>query len=631
MTCDLYLFRTVAVVFAFHALVEFCDAGQLNDQINGDALSHQVTLPPRTDDSTFLRRVFLDSIGRIPTTSEARAFLTSASPSKREELIDSLLNSDGYSKRWFHFWADLLRLSTDGDITRSGIVGAAYSQWLRTALDDNLPYDQFVRDLVGSQGNIWEPEHAGTVGFYERDFGMPLDHFSNLMRVFAGTRMECAQCHNHPFDQWTQMDFYRMAAFTHSVRAGKYPAIYEAIKEPERTAINTITIPMRFGSVLPRYYPLRLPHDYAYDDAKPLQEISTRTAFGEIVETSGTEPGNAVFARWLTSPKNPRFTRVIVNRLWQELFGAPLVPLPLDDLRDGTKAVNPGLEQALIELMISENYDLRKFLGTVMKSEAYQRRVQVNGPPLGMPPSPHAPLLRRMRAEQVWDSLVALIVDDPDRIDLQKELYRVRYLGDLRNRAAKISGTPEAVVAWLGTGAGKEFVASRGKETVPELERQLSEIAATQAESKKRTEAVWNSSLGTKSDFTNWRAIQNQLYRASELGSPAPRGHFLRTFGQSDREMISNSSDDATVPQALAIFNDELTEAVGNPFSKLSRDIVESVDSANHQLDSLFLGLFARFPIESEREKFAEMMNSKGGRQNLIAALLMTSRFQFIE
>lgn len=286
------------------------------------------------------------SVGRAPTLTEANRFLDSSNPEKRDHLIDSLLDSDGYAEHWFHFWTDLLRLSTDSAITRSGVAGQAYSQWLLDSLKKNVPYDQFVRNLIGRQGNIGQKENAGAVGFYPRDFGMPLENFGNLMQLFAGTRMECAQYHNHPFDRWTQMDFYEMAAFTYSIRASKYPDIYTLTRGPERSTINQLTIPMRFGTVTSRANPLKLPHDYQYDDAESFTKIAASTSFGDSVSLQPGELQIAAFARWMTAPSHPR---VIVNHLWSRRFRAPLVPPPLDDLRDETLAYNPTLESGLMQ------------------------------------------------------------------------------------------------------------------------------------------------------------------------------------------------------------------------------------------------------------------------------------------
>lgn len=587
--------------------------------IEADCEAAGVELPPMSDDATFLRRVYLDGIGRIPTLEEARSFLDSEDSYKRTKLIDELLASEGYAKHWFHFWADLLRVSTDVKITRSGIVGSAYVEWIQNALDENRRYDQMVRDLVGRQGNVWEPENAGAVGFYLRDFAMPLDHFGILMQVFAGTRMECAQCHDHPFDRWTQRDFHQLAAFTFGVRAGKYPQIYNEVKGADRTAVNKITIPMRFASVQSRAWPLKLPHDYAYDDARPGDAVTASFVFGPKTAMQSDDASSAeTFARWLTDPEHPRFTRVIVNRLWYELFGAPLVPPPLDDLRDDTAAWNPALEAESITLMRNSGYDLRAFLASVMKSNAYQRRATAREYQPGERQFFEAPFVRRMSAEQVWDSYVTLITDDAERPNFSRRAYRERYLNDLRLRAAKVCHKgPDEVRAWLRTAAGKSFVASpRAKDCA-----KADALAEQQKIWMKALDRWKKSASGSAAEFNQWKSQHYRLYRASELETPMPPGHFLRTFGQSDRDLPNNANRNSSVPQALAIFNSEMSAAVQNAWSPVMRAAREPRTVA----DALFLSILTRPPTEHERGVAAGE-----SPEDLVAALLATAEFLFV-
>jgi len=615
---------SVALAVLIQLLIVCPVSANVDALIAADCEAQGVPIPAAADDATFLRRVYLDAIGRIPTLPESREFLTSTAPEKRAQLIDSLLNSEGYAKHWFHFWADLLRVSTAAEVTRSGIVGSAYCEWILQALRDNRPYDQMVRDLVGRQGNIWEPENAGAAGFYLRDFGMPLEHFGILMQVFAGTRMECAQCHDHPFDRWTQLDFHKMAAFTYGVRASKYPAIYEQIRGVDRVAINKITIPMRFGSVLPRHYPLKLPHDYAYDDAKPLDTVPAETVFSEKVYAraplgSGTE--SASFARWLTAPDHPRFTRVIVNRLWRHLFGAALVPPPLDDLRDDTAAWNPELEAELMQNMVRSGYNLRVFLASVMKTSAYQRAALRRDYAPGERQTFEAPYLRRMSAEQVWDSFATLVTALPERPYYQRQAYRERYLNDLRVRAEKVCyKSPESVRTWLHSAEGKAFAEQRNKAP--------SSIADSLVEQQRKQfqalDSFKDSNIGTSQQFNQWKALHSQLYRASELETPAPPGHFLRTFGQSDRTQTNHSRRDSSVPQMLALFNSELTSAVLNPYSTILR-LSAAAGNRRSQARTLFLGILSRSPSEAELA-----IAEREAPADLAAALLSTAEFLFI-
>jgi hypothetical protein len=124
-------------------------------------------------------------------------------------------------QHFFNYWADVLRVTSNGQQTGQ-ITGAAYMNFVKQSLRDNKPYDEFVRDMVAAQGKAWE---NGAIGYYMRDRGMPLDNMANTVRVFLGTRIECAQCHNHPFDKWTQMQFYKMAAFTYGVQTRTTTAV----------------------------------------------------------------------------------------------------------------------------------------------------------------------------------------------------------------------------------------------------------------------------------------------------------------------------------------------------------------------------------------------------------------------
>ena len=162
-------------------------------------------------DEVFLRRAYLTVVGRIPTLDETKAFLTWQSPQKRTKLIDNLLASDGYVHHYFNFWADVLRAQSQG--VGDSTTSLNYLNFIRKSLRENKPFDQFARELVSAEGTCFD---TGAIGYYMRDRGMALDNLSNTVRIFLGTRMECAQCHDHPFDKWTEKQLFEMAAFTHN-------------------------------------------------------------------------------------------------------------------------------------------------------------------------------------------------------------------------------------------------------------------------------------------------------------------------------------------------------------------------------------------------------------------------------
>lgn len=163
-----------------------------------------VEAAPPASDEVFVRRAYLDLVGRIPTRGEALAFLNDSDGDKRDALVGQLLESEGHAAHLFHFWADLLRLNSRAHGGQGQMTAKPYVAHVRRRVGENMPYDEFVRELLSAQGKVWENP---AIGYYMRDIGMPLDNLALTSRIFLGTRIECAQCHNHPFDKWSQMDF----------------------------------------------------------------------------------------------------------------------------------------------------------------------------------------------------------------------------------------------------------------------------------------------------------------------------------------------------------------------------------------------------------------------------------------
>ena len=189
-------------------------AKKIDDFIYANLNKNNLTPYDEISDEQFVRRVYLSIIGRIPTIAEADRFLESTSADKHSLLIRELLSNDaGYTAHHYQFWADLLRIPTRVDYT------LFYREWIKDQIRVNTPYDELVRKLVSGHGLIFDNPAAA---YYLRDAGMALDNMSNSVRIFLGTRLECAQCHDHPFDKWSQMDYFKMAAYTYDfdVRMG---------------------------------------------------------------------------------------------------------------------------------------------------------------------------------------------------------------------------------------------------------------------------------------------------------------------------------------------------------------------------------------------------------------------------
>jgi hypothetical protein len=705
-----------------------------------------------TSDEVFVRRIHLDLAGRIPTLAEVQRFLSDKHPDKRTSLIADLLSRESYVSHSFNYWADVLRLKSHF-VNTANVVPAAYAKYLKDSLRANKPYDQFVRELLSAKGYAWE---NGAVGYYLRDPEMPLDNMALTTRVFLGTRIECAQCHDHPFDKWKQTEFYRLAAYTYGNRAmneafggardairARQDAILDDFKREKaaskdggkaaemrknerldameyrrivgiiKSCVGQLFSPIgleRKASVL------KLPADFHEMDGKPGDIVTPATIYGKAPALASADDPVDAFARWATSADNPNFTRVIVNRMWKRMFGVALTE-PIDDLRDDSLAMVPALETHLMKLMVEWKYDLRAFTAAIAGTRAYQSAVVQEEFSRGGVFNFQGPLLRRMTAEQVWDSLVALASYEPDARDLAREARDERriavshmacdaYLNfdgtklvdmayarlaadmewETRMRAVK-----EGLIVAKRAGDSKKEYELRRKEG--ELTRERAETfvrdflmpvltnlarikggpdakpivdpgykintnpnvltsetwksmyvpgygpapktpeqVASEARAEKERLAALSAKIGVPERDRNafvayCEGTKAEWRRASELDSPSPRGHLLRTMGQSDREFVENANPNASIPQALALMNSELISKKGllSPHSPLMR----SVASADDPVDAAFLTLLSRRATQRERELLAK--TAKGNTEDLIFAILNTKQFMFVQ
>jgi len=623
---------------------------------------------PVANDETFLRRTYLDIAGRIPTYQETTSFLRDTSTNKREALVDNLLDSEGYNSHAFTFWADILRLK-DRFGGGGGNYGApiAYIKWVKEAIRDNLPYDKFVHELLNSEGYSWD---NGAVGYYMRDSGMPLDNMSNTVQVFLGTQMVCAQCHNHPFDKWTQMDYYQLAAFTYGAHtrvnnplrgkaqylmrqefAAKFkkegkPSKLEAKKYENNLrkkfgrASSEIFKPIAYGVQEMHNRHLQLPHDYQYSDAKPKQKVTPGTIFGDEINLEHFETRRKSYVEWMTSPQNPRFTKVIANRLWKRAMGRGLIE-PVDDIRDDTESANPQLSAYIEKQLIALGYDMKQFLRAIYNTRAYQGE-GFSGELSVVDKYPfQGPIVKRISAEQIWDSYVTLALPNPDH-----------RLASLKNADSKLaaynryekilnSKSPKQVVDMIKEGAKLEARTNDEMRTIQEkiLKAQDREDFAMVSDLKreygmKRRERESNYMLlatggidvmksngssakgmmfynrmePDRNESAHWKGFNRNLLRASELPNPAPAGHFLRQFGQSDRELIENASDDASIPQVLTLLNGRHLYEIVRPQAPLTLSIREK-ETPKEKIRVIYLSILNRLPDADEMAICMEVVN----------------------
>lgn len=295
-------------------------------------------------DSTFHRRAYLRIIGRLPTPDETRRFLADDAADKRGALVDRLLERPEYADFWANKWADLLRPNP----YRVGIKAVwNLDAWLRRAFRNNMPYDQFVYELVTAKGSTWQ--NGATVIYRDRPSTVEIG--SSVSQLFLGVRLECAKCHHHPFEVWSQDDFYGFAAFF--ARVGHHGRISPPISGGEELIFTA-----RRGSLI---------------HGRTGEVVEPKTLTGETF--AGLDPDEDPrdsLAKWMLDPSNPYFAQVMANRVWSELMGRGIVE-PIDDIR----ATNPATNQPLLDYLAEEfrrgKYDIKNLIRTIATSKAFSR------------------------------------------------------------------------------------------------------------------------------------------------------------------------------------------------------------------------------------------------------------------
>ncbi len=354
-------------------------AVRIDAQIQG-ALS-DTTLAPRASDAEFLRRVHLDLIGRIPTVAEARAFLDSTSPQKRPALVESLLATPEYTANAARLWRTVLVPQATTNL-QTQYLGVSVEAWVREKLRSGVTDAGLVRDLLTARLDYldWTPEKKANpasglspVGFYQANDLKPETVSAAVSRVFLGLKLECAQCHDHPFDVWTQKQAWESAAFFASVA----PLSAEDLAVEGLSNRKTLKIADTGKTATAKFL-----------DGKPMIGENPRVAFAD----------------WLTSNDNPHFAHVMANRVWANLFGVGLVD-PLDDWGPHNLPSHPELLDELAEAYRTGGFDPKVLIRAIMATDAYQRTSRLTDPSQTNPQSFARMTVKGLSAEQLFDSL----------------------------------------------------------------------------------------------------------------------------------------------------------------------------------------------------------------------------------
>ncbi|MGE0607048.1 MAG: DUF1549 and DUF1553 domain-containing protein [Pirellulales bacterium] len=341
---------------------------------------------PVCDDATFLRRVTLDVCGRLPTQEEAAAFLASSDPAKRDRLIDDLLRSPDYADFFANKWTALLKNRRDDESDR--VSNFAFHAWVRDGFLANKPYDQFVRELLAATGTvIGNPP----VAWYKRVVE-PKQQVEDVSQLFLGVRMQCAQCHHHPFERWSQDDYFSFVAFFSQVGRKPSGTRGEDLIFHKRGIAQAIN--MKTGV--------------------PLKPAALGDSVGAI--TADDDP-RLKLADWMVDKDNSFFAKALVNRYWKHFFTRGLID-PEDDIRDSNPPTNPALLAALEQRFLESGFDLKDLIRVITQSHLYQLSSVPNNHNLSDRQNYSRYYPRRLQAEVLLDAIDRLAETQTDFANL---------------------------------------------------------------------------------------------------------------------------------------------------------------------------------------------------------------------
>ncbi|MBY0459688.1 MAG: DUF1549 domain-containing protein, partial [Gemmataceae bacterium] len=339
-------------------------------------------------DEVFIRRAYLDLTGTLPDPKDVLAFVGDDKPNKRDALVDRLLETPEYAYFFANKWADILRVKRRGQPNRA--YGTfAFHTWIREAIASDKPYDDFVRDVLCAIGD--ETKAPATVWY--KEVRTPEQFVDDVSQVFLGQRLACAQCHHHPYEKWSQDDYWGVAAFFGRVgfKTVQTPGIANQQQNQKQILFVRAT-----GSV----------QNKRTNQPAPMKALDA----DPMTATSDEDP-RAKFADWMTSPKNPFFAKTVANRYWAHFFGRGIVD-PLDDMRVTNPPSNPELLDALAQNLVDNKYSLKALVKTICKSRTYQLSAEPNEFNTSDKQSFARYYPKRLQAEVLFDA-VAKLTDSP--------------------------------------------------------------------------------------------------------------------------------------------------------------------------------------------------------------------------
>jgi hypothetical protein len=589
----------IACILLFCTTIFSAPITQLNELSNNidgiiqkQATSANVKLNDVVNEDTFIRRAYLSIIGRAPTYEEYELYNKAPVNTRRQQLIAFLMKHPGHVSHMFNFWSESLRLR-ERLTNINNFSGGPYIDYIKDSIASNKPYSKFVSDLLTATGSYYDNP---ATGYFYRDLGMPMDNLIATGKVFMGTDIGCAQCHDDPFQDFTQMQFYKMAAMFNQVELrgrgkDKDPAVaarQKALREEVdalikadpmknrglNNQINNFVAAMRANLEVDESRTLKLPHDYKYTDAKPQDAVEPAVLTGKTVISNKSDMRKDVVA-WLVNPEHPTFTKNIVNRYWKWVFGKYIIE-DYDNIHDSEK-LNSELMNALAKTFIAVNYDSRQFLYVLYNTKLFQREIYDGAFSNSDKFVFIGPVKQRLSAEQLWDSVLSIALERPESF---KHTFQDEY-------AKVMHYTVEDL-------------------TIDKL---------------KVKNEVYQNIMRTKYDAApKYRNFV--LARASEINDNGSVNTILEQLGRGDRELIDTSSREGSVTQVISFMNGQLAEIAINKDTYLAKNIAGKAPADTVEI--IFKSILSRRPTFDEKSKFAGVQDD-----DIIWALINCSEFKF--
>jgi hypothetical protein len=350
---------------------QIAEKNYIDTMVNNKLKKLRVAPSELCTDEAFLRRAYIDIIGTLPTPEEYQRFTSSTAPNKRDLLVDELLGRKEFAELWVMKWAELLQIRSSNQVSYKATL--LYYNWLQDKIAKNVPMDQMVQELLAAKGGTFKNP---ATNYYQNETDT-LKVAENVAQVFMGMRVQCAQCHNHPFDRWTQDDYYSFAAFFSQI--GRKGA-----DDPREIVVfnsggGEVNHPVRGQPMKPKFLG------------------------GDAPDVAGKDR-RQVLAKWLASPENPYFATNLANIVWAHFFGQGIIE-PVDDVRISNPASNPELLQELGKKFTEYKYDFKKLVRDICTSRTYQLATQPNESNQGDTRNFARGALRRIKAETFLDCI----------------------------------------------------------------------------------------------------------------------------------------------------------------------------------------------------------------------------------